>query len=367
MTAGERFDSNGVCQTALVSKADVLLCTSNGVGLGHLTRTIAIARHLQARGVVPKILTLSDGVGLGEAYGVEVSYFPHRAGQNAITWNLKLASRVRSELRVTGARAITFDGTWPYRGFQLALRLRRKAVTAVWVRRAMWKPSMDAGLQASQLFDFIIEPGDYAAAEDKGATVTDRNRTHQVAPIRLVQPADLVDRSDARRRLGLDPDRLTVLVQLGRGVIGDFDAFAALVAQALPDDTQIVLAARQSSIRVPQAISVDTYPLAASFSAFDCAISAAGYNTFHESLSLGLPSLFVPNTQTRTDDQEARARWAERAGVALAALPSDEPAQRKKLALLASDEQRTALRAAMQSLPAASGAEEAAALIADAL
>jgi hypothetical protein len=159
---------------------------------------------------------------------------------------------------------------------------------------------MDAGLKVSHLFDFMIEPGEYAADDDRGATVTDRDRTHVIAPIRLVQSMDLIDRGEARRDLGLDPDRLAVLVQLGRGVIGDFDAFAAMVASALPSDAQIVLAARQSSIHVPEAISVDTYPLAASFSAFDCAISASGYNTFHESLSLGLPSLFVPNTQTRT-------------------------------------------------------------------
>lgn len=350
-----------------MSTAQVLLCTSNGVGLGHLTRTIAIARHLQAQGISPKILTLSDGVGLGEAYGIDVSYFPHRAGQNAVTWNLRLAQRVRRELRSTGAGVVTFDGTWPYRGFQLGLRRRGGGVCAIWVRRAMWKSSMDAGLKASHLFDFIIEPGEYAADEDRGATVTDRGRTHVVGPIRLVQEADLIDRADARSELGLDPDRLAVLVQLGRGVIGDFDAFAGLVASALPSDAQIVLAARQSSINVPEAISVDTYPLAASFQAFDCAISAAGYNSFHESLSLGLPSLFVPNTQTRTDDQEARARWAERAGVALAALPSDEGAQRQKLDQLASHEHRSTLAAAMAALPAANGAKEAADLIAGAL
>ena len=43
-------------------------------------------------------------------------------------------------------------------------------------------------------------------------------------------------------------------------------------------------------------------------SAFDASIAAAGYNSFHETLAFRLPSAYVPNTATRTDDQLARAR-----------------------------------------------------------
>ena len=52
------------------------------------------------------------------------------------------------------------------------------------------------------------------------------------------------------------------------------------------------------------------------FNAFDAAIAAAGYNAFHELIALGVPALYVPMAR-ETDDQAARARWAESAGLGL--------------------------------------------------
>ena len=54
-----------------------------------------------------------------------------------------------------------------------------------------------------------------------------------------------------------------------------------------------------------------TYPMSRYFAAFDGAVAAAGYNAYHELIELGVPSLFVPMPRD-TDDQAARARYAER-------------------------------------------------------
>ncbi len=59
-----------------------------------------------------------------------------------------------------------------------------------------------------------------------------------------------------------------------------------------------------------------TYPMSRYFAAFDAAVAAAGYNAYHELIELGVPSLFVP-MHRETDDQPARARWAEAAGLGL--------------------------------------------------
>jgi hypothetical protein len=61
----------------------------------------------------------------------------------------------------------------------------------------------------------------------------------------------------------------------------------------------------------------DVYPLARYLSAFDMAVSSAGYNAVHELLPAGLPTLLVANTSTRTDDQITRAKELERIGVSL--------------------------------------------------
>jgi hypothetical protein len=68
------------------------------------------------------------------------------------------------------------------------------------------------------------------------------------------------------------------------------------------------------------------FRLAAGLAAFDAAVTEAGYNSFHEVLHAGLPSLVVPTGAAVTDDQSARARWAAEQGLALTA-PEDDPAQ----------------------------------------
>jgi predicted glycosyltransferase len=65
----------------------------------------------------------------------------------------------------------------------------------------------------------------------------------------------------------------------------------------------------------PRARPLSHYPNAIYFNAFDLAVSAAGYNTFHELMHFGLPALLIPR-QVGIDDQVGRARAAERAGAA---------------------------------------------------
>jgi predicted glycosyltransferase len=58
-------------------------------------------------------------------------------------------------------------------------------------------------------------------------------------------------------------------------------------------------------------------PLSLYYRAFDFSISAAGYNSFHEVISFGLPTLFVPNRAPLMDDQAARASFAQDIGAAV--------------------------------------------------
>ena len=51
--------------------------------------------------------------------------------------------------------------------------------------------------------------------------------------------------------------------------------------------------------------------------AFDLGVSAAGYNSFHENILGGVPTLFVPNEAEEMDLQAVRARYADRNGLGL--------------------------------------------------
>jgi hypothetical protein len=50
-----------------------MIC-GNGVGLGHITRLLAVARRLPSW-IEPVVLTLSPGAGLLRAEGLSVDYF----------------------------------------------------------------------------------------------------------------------------------------------------------------------------------------------------------------------------------------------------------------------------------------------------
>src|SRR5690625_2432597 len=158
-----------------------------------------------------------------------------------------------------------------------------------------------------------MEPGNFAAPYDRGATVD--ADSYALAPVTLVEPNEMVDRGAARQALGLPPDGPLALISLGAGNINDTSkdlgaAIAALrqlgvgVCVTVP---QIAAGRDRSNARLHL---VSDYPLSRNYRAFDLAISASGYNSFHELLRLGVPTLFVPNTSTQLDDQEARAKFA---------------------------------------------------------
>ena len=104
---------------------------------------------------------------------------------------------------------------------------------------------------------------------------------------------------------------------------------------------------------------VDHYPMAELYPAFDCAISAAGYNTTMELLHHGVPSAFVPFAR-QVDDQEARARQIANVGAGLY-LPDLEPdALRRAVLHLLDPAYAAALRHSAQELVPDSGADRAA-------
>ena len=53
------------------------------------------------------------------------------------------------------------------------------------------------------------------------------------------------------------------------------------------------------------------YPNALYARAFDASVQAGGYNSYQEMRMFGIPTLFIPNTETGMDDQIARCQTAE--------------------------------------------------------
>lgn len=349
----------------------VLFLTSNGVGLGHLTRSLAIGRRLPA-GVDMVIFTLSQAAPVVARLGVPVEFLVSQghAGLGNEDWNALYHHRLLALLEQYRPDIVSFDGTFPYRGLVEATR-DRPDLAWVWCRRAMWRAGRgEPALARAGAFDLVVEPGEYATAADPGATVAHRDTARVVAPVTLVQRSRLLDRARACADLVIDPDGTNVLVQLGAGTIDDVASTAGtVVSHLLARGVTVVVPVSPIAAERPDlpdgCHTVSAYPLAPVFRAFDAAVAAAGYNSFHEVLDLAVPTLLLPNRETAMDDQCARARWAADAGVALAAEPDDPPGIRAALDRLLDPDVRGGLAAACDHLDDATGADEAAALLAD--
>ena len=297
--------------------------SSNGAGMGHLTRLMAMARR-RSPGVRPYVVSMSRAVPVVADEGLDYEYIPSRddLGIGARRWRLIFTERFAEVLLRERPDVVVFDGVYPYEGL-LASRTVLPDVRLVWSRRAMWRPGLGhRQLASSAAFDLVIEPGELAHELDVGATAG-RSDALRVGPVTLLDDSDLVPRAAAAAALGVDPYRPTALVTLGVGAINDVESDLGRVVQALTSvpGLQVVVtrpAIAASDAGLPQGVrGVSIYPISRYLRAVDLAVAAAGYNSFHELVGHGVPTAFVANTATGMDDQGARARWAAQAGVGI--------------------------------------------------
>jgi len=301
--------------------------------MGHLTRQAAVALSLLP-GHDATLFSLSVGLPAVLDLGIEGEYCPSydRPWIASREWHRYLSDRLLAIIDEIGAETVLFDGVAPYPGIYHASRSRRQ-VPFVWLRRGMWRSGANvAALAKTAYFDLVIEPGDLGGKADVGPTAR-RGDAIEVKPISILEPLGMMSRDEAREDLGLPSEVPIALLTLGSGRLGDVTGpgLAALTAM-LEGGAGWHIAVTRSPValnEIPVAhadrltVLKGVYPLARYLAAFDVAISSAGYNSVHELVPAGLPSLLVANTSTRTDDQEARARSLEAQGLALAALDTD--------------------------------------------
>lgn len=350
-------------------RPSVLFVPSNGVGLGHVSRLLAIANRVQGH-CDTAFATLAQAASIVESFGHVTHYLPSLSDTKAEmpVWDAWFRLELERLIELHDADVVVFDGNNPTPGLVHAARSQPPCRLA-WVRRAMGKAGASPFLHLSGLFDLIIEPGELAEAYDRGATAARRHEVERVEPIRLLDLEDLLPRTIARAELGLDPQRPAVLIQLGAGAHRNVVDLTDAAVRALQghDGAQIVIAEWENGV-VPMSLwpgtqVVSGFPMSRYTRAFDFSISAAGYNSFHEAIEFGLPTVFVGNSHPAIDDQVARASMAQEAGAAIE-LPEDELYQLPAICeLLLEASVRDVLRARCQTLRRPNGAVAAAALI----
>ena len=227
-----------------MQKPTIILATSNGIGMGHLTRSSAIASELKEFSN-PIIVSMAAGViEVPKIAGVQFEYIPgkDRNWMGRLEWDTYLRDRLVALIDETNASIVSFDGVVPYPGI-IAIKRIRPNVKVVWVRRGFWQNTTRKYLLTlqSKMMDLVITPGDYGQAYDNGPT-SNRKDSVLVKPISIYRPEITLNQEQARAEIGLDLNRPAILVQLG---IGEADLnskmTAALKGLISWSDLQVVL------------------------------------------------------------------------------------------------------------------------------
>lgn len=345
----------------------ILFLTSNGAGLGHLTRVLAIVTELKRSDFL--ILTLSSGFHKVPLPADKVRYFPSYGalGMDSYEWEQAYEMNLSSVFKTYRPHLVVFDGAFVYR--PITRLCRAAGIELIWLQRGCWKPGVDrASVQrhnADLFADAVVVPGDYGCPElvDCGPRIAPQYTN----PVVTVSRSDLRTRLEACSALGLDPAERYVLVQLGAGVINDVTDLQSSAIESIPKGYVPVVTRNPLRDRVldGKVVSVEAYPIAINFAAFDFGVVAAGYNSVQEAVSLGLPSVFIPNTETVTDDQRRRALEIQRRGLGLVA--EDLQSLREAINTLAKPETNQAIRHALKTVPPADGASRVSMLLEDRL
>lgn len=348
--------------------ADILFVTSNGAGLGHISRLLAIAKELPLERKV-EFLTMSTAYRQVADSGIQINYFPssEAAGESPASWNPIFRSFFRQLVYKARPRVVVFDGTWVYTGITDVCRAL--GIPLIWVQRGLWKHDVDAAStqrhNAKTVVDHVVVPGDFAGPEqvDAGQGIV----PNYVGPIVMTSRNDLLERDEACETLGLNPARRYVLLNLGGGSISDPDSIARAalrdVRQLAPDlvPVQVVSPLAGAVDEVPGLTRISAYPVMPAAKAFDMMIAAAGYNSSQEAVSLGIPTILVPNAETKTDDQVRRAHELSARQLCLVAETTDE--LRDAIGQLADPARRAAMSGRLAHVDLPSGAVEAASII----
>jgi glycosyltransferase involved in cell wall biosynthesis len=309
----------------------VLFVSSNGIGIGHLTRQMAVARRLPLW-LRPVFFTLSRAAGLARENGylVEHTAFHRTYAASPERWNAIFAEELHEALLFHRPALLVFDGNVPYDGLLDAMAMVPE-LRRIWIRRAMWREHHGGVLDRAAGFDAVVEPGELAGEEDTGPTRAVRDGVHLADPVLMLRPVERLPRAEARAALAIDGPRLVVALQLGGGNNFDFAPIrhALLTHLAGREDVEVielrspVAEGEETPLIGPGHRTLRLYPAFRYSTAFDVMVSAAGYNSFHESILGAVPTLFVPNEAEEMDRQAARARYADRTGLGRFLSPRD--------------------------------------------
>ena len=309
-----RLSSKGNC---------VVMFPTNGVGFGHFTRLLAVAKRMKKLDPELEIIffTTMPTLHLLKPYGIPAHHISgpkYFKGMSSEEWNALLEEELSVCFETHRPSMFLFDGAFPYRGMLRAIQ-GRNSIQKMWMRRGTFRKGSSIPVDSIEHFDAVIHPEDSVDP----AVVEDAEHNVEVMtcpPIVMLDSEELLSKEKARSRLGLPQDAIVVYVQLGAGEINDIESEIRLTLECLLEKPAVYVILGESligeriDVDLPRVQILRDYPNSMYFRGFDATVQAGGYNSFHETRTFGLPALFYPNLNTGMDDQLARCKVAEEEG-----------------------------------------------------
>lgn len=333
----------------------------NGSGLGHVARQVAIHRWLRRYASFAGVATQHWFLTTSEAdtwlwhEGFAAFKLPSKsvveaAGVNKLSYLALAKQWIWHSLALLRPDLLIVD-TFPNGSFQELLgALDLCKQRALVLRPVKADIAQQAAFRAvAGLYDRVIVP----ASADEGIAELglEPRRVAFTGPIMRAERFELRPRAAARQALGVSEDARCVLVSAGGGGDASAERLFQTVSELLADDPRLhlVLAAgplfRGTPRRGPRLTWWTEPGLGEQLAGVDAAICAAGFNTAHELLFAGVPTVFVPQDKV-ADDQAARVDALVRAGAARVASLEDPVGLRAAVHAVLGPDTAAALRAA---------------------
>jgi len=305
--------------------AKLVIMPTNGVGLGHAQRCVLIADECDRSRLEPVFAVFPSCAGLVKTYGFDTMPLVPRSPLHAQSHENDLANYLRLRALARDARALVFDGGYIFDSVYRTILERR--LEGVWIRRGLWQAEQDntATLDREKAFGRVIVPSE--AFDELNVAYSYGDHVHAVGPIVRRDALDAERRGTLRARLaeryGVAFERL-VVTQLGGGVAADRGAQIQAICGVLERRTEVLhlVLAWPTAVLEPgwfrwsRTRVVKTHHAGVLAAAADLAITAAGYNAFHEVFYGARAAIFIPQTGAFMDDQRARAAAAHDRGLA---------------------------------------------------
>jgi len=157
---------NSLVKNNEVNKNTIVVFPTNGVGFGHFTRILAIAKRIKKRDPNMEIIffTTMPTLHILKEQGKFVAYhIPGRKkfkNMDAKTWNTLTEEFMENIFSIHKPNYFIYDGAFPYRGMLNSIS-NHKEITKFWLRRGTLKKGISkAPTEGINLFDYIIKPKD---------------------------------------------------------------------------------------------------------------------------------------------------------------------------------------------------------------